>query len=223
MMDTEIQGRARRVIRRIESRLDPHLVRRLLDDPIAEVTDHYECRAEHPITQEIFLAIVSDFAKQVYDRALHAGWTLRDPRAKAISLLEGYYRSAAYGVGYSAAVLDAEDPAQGGIRTVLAGLAQSIRNIEYAEYARYVFKRNLSGRDWRLRCEMARILLDDYRAFLPQRLSRCAPAQLVDQIPSLILAQIGSESTMQQILFGSQGLRSLKLGSMADRFDCERD
>jgi hypothetical protein len=205
MMNTEIQSRARRIIRQIEFRLDPNLVRRLLDEPIARVIDHYECRAEHPITPEIFLEIVGDFTKQIYDKALRAAWTLTDPRAKAISLLEGYYRSTAYGVGYSAATLDADDPAQGGIRTVLAGLAESIRSIEYTQYARYVFHRHLCCRDWRLRCEMARILLDEYGAFLPQRLSRCAPAQLVDLIPAIILAQIGSESTMLQILSGGAG------------------
>jgi hypothetical protein len=204
-MNTEIQSRARRVIRQIESRLDPHLVRSLFDEPIAEVTDHYECRTEHPITPESFLATVGDFTRQVYDRALNAGWTLTDPRAKAVSLLEGYYRSTVYGVGYSAATLDADDPAQGGIRTVFAGLAESIRSIEYTQYARYVFHRHLSGRDWRLRCEMARILLDEYGAFLPERLSICAPAQLADLIPAIILAQISSESTMLQILSGGEG------------------
>jgi hypothetical protein len=204
-MNTEIQSRARRIIRQIEFRLDPNLVRRLLDEPIARVIDHYECRAEHPITPEIFLEIVGDFTKQIYDRALNAAWTLTDPRAKAISLLESYYRSVAYGAGYSAAFLDADDPAQGSIRTVLARLAQSIRSIEYTQYTRYVFHLFLSDSDWSLRCEMARILLDEYGAFLPERLSRCVPAQLVDLIPSIILAQIGSESTVLQILSGGEG------------------
>lgn len=204
-MNTEVNSHARQVIRWIESRLDRDLIRRLFDEPIAKVTDSYECRAGHPITSEIFLDIVGDFTTQVYDKALNAGWTLTDSRAKAISLLEGYYRSTAYGVGYSAATLDADDPAQGGIRTVLAGLAESIRSIEYTQYARYVFHRYLSGCDWRLRCEIVRVLLEEYRAFLPEQLSRCAPAQLVDLIPALILAQIGSESTMRQILSGGAG------------------
>jgi hypothetical protein len=199
-MNTDLPSCARQVIRWIESRLDRDLVRRLFDEPIAKVTDRYECRAEQPITHETFLEIVGDFTKTVYERALHTGWTLTNPRAHAISLLERYYRSGAYGAGYSAAFLDADDPAQGGIRTVLAGLAQSIRDIEYAEYARYVLNRHLTGSDWELRCEIARILLDEYRPFLPERLVRCAPAQLVDLIPSIILAQIGSESTVQQIL-----------------------
>jgi len=202
-MNTDLPSCARQVIRWIESRLDRDLARRLFDEPIAKVTDRYECRAKQPITHETFLEIVGDFTKQVYCTALHSGWMLTNPRARAISLLEGYYRSAAYGAGYSAAFLDADDPAQGGIRAVLAGLAQSIRDIEYAEYARCVLNRYLAASDWYLRCEMARILLDEHRAFLPERLARCAPAQLVDLIPSIILAQIGSESTVQQILCSS--------------------
>jgi hypothetical protein len=199
-MNTDLPDRAGQSIRWIESRLDRGLVRRLLDEPIAEITDRYECQAEYPISHETFLAIVGDFTKQVYNVALRAGWTLTNPSAHAISLLERYYRSAAYGAGYSAAFLDADDPAQGGIRAVLAGLAQSIRDVEYAEYSRYVLNRHLAGSDWDLRCEIVRILLDEYGAFLPERLVRCAPAQLVDLIPSIILAQIGSESTVQQIL-----------------------
>lgn len=203
-MNTDLPSRARQIIRWIESRLDPDLVRGLFDEPIAKITDRFECQAERPIGHETFLAIVGDFTNTVYHRALHAGWTLTNPRAHAISLLERYYRSAAYGAGYSAAFLDADDPAQGGIHTVLAGLAQSIRDIEYAEYTRYVLNRHLAGSDWDLRCEIVRILLDEYRAFLPERLVRCVPAQLVDLIPSIIVAQVGSESTVQRMLSGSE-------------------
>jgi len=66
MRNTDSHSRARRIIRQIEFRLDPHLVRSLFDEPIAEVTDRYECRAERPVTPASFLAIVSDFTRQVY-------------------------------------------------------------------------------------------------------------------------------------------------------------
>jgi len=123
-------------------------------------------------------------------------------------LLENGYESAVYGTGYVAALLDANDPAEGGIQTVLIGLTELINEIERQKYIRAVFAWYLHCCNWYLLCEIARVLLEDYRALIPERLGKCAPVQLVDEIPSLISMFISGDSVLQQITFSSEGSRT---------------
>jgi hypothetical protein len=129
---------------------------------------------------------------------------LTDPLDEAILLLENGYHSALYGPGYTGAILHANDPSGGGIQTVLAGLTEAIKDIEQQKYINGVLTWHLHGCSWDLQCEIAQILLEDYRPFIPPQLCKCAPAQLVDEIPEIIHRYIESDFTLQGISFRSQ-------------------
>jgi len=200
MTDTDLTKRARRIIKEIAAELDPDRIARLFEDPITMVAREYQLRRMYPITHRDFYRIVADFVRQVYDRALAASWTMTDPLAEALWILEYHYGSPVYGGGYAAAFLDANDPEAGGIQTVVMGLAESIKGIERHNYTQAVFTRHLHRCSWRLRCEIVRALLEDCQAFIPERLAKCVPAQLVDEIPSLVSMSISSDAALRQIV-----------------------
>ena len=201
MKNTDLRERAREIIEIITAQLDQDLIKSRFDEPIARVASHFECRAECPITHKAFHKVIADLVERIYAKGLKTFWILTDPLAEAIFLLENNYRSAKYGAGYTAAILDADDASAGGIRSVLTGLAESIKDIERAKYIQGVFARHLYGGDWNVQCEIVRILLEDYQSFIPERLCQCAPAHLVDEIPSIIWRHISSDSVLQQISF----------------------
>jgi hypothetical protein len=200
-MSSDLEKRAREIVTTIMVELDPDRISKRFDNPIAQAAKEFDCEPTCPIAHKEFHRIVAVFVKQVYDKALGASWMFTDPLAEALWLLENGYESAVYGTGYVAALLDANDPAEGGIQTVLTGLAELIKDIERQKYIKAVFARYLHGCNWALRCEIARVLLEDYRPFLPERLGKCAPAQLADEIPSLILMLISSDSVLHQMAF----------------------
>ena len=118
-MNSDMEKRARETIETIAARLDRSLVKSRFDEPIAKVAWEFTCEAKPPVSHKAFNKIVADFVQQIYEKALKASWMLTDPLAEAIFLLENYYRSPAYGPGYAAAILNANDAAEGGVQTVL--------------------------------------------------------------------------------------------------------
>ena len=197
-MNTDIRKRAREIIELIAAKLDRSLIKSRFDGPIYMVTEQFVCEAKLPVSHKAFKRIVADFVQQIYQKALNAPWMLTDPCAEAIFLLEKYYQSPAYGPGYDAAFMNANDAAEGSIQTVLTGLAESIKNLERQKYIDGVLTWYLHSCTWEVLCEIAQIMLEDYRLFLPPLLSKCVPAQLVDKIPTIMYMYIASDLTLQQ-------------------------
>jgi hypothetical protein len=198
-MNCDLKKRAGETIERIMTELDPDRIKSRFDDLIGKAARDFDYGPKCPITHKEFHQIVADFVRQVYEKGIGASCLLADPLAEAIWLLEAGYQSAVYGTGYIAALLDANDPAEGGMQTVLTALAESIKGIRRQEYTRAVFARYLHGCTWNMRCEIAQVLLEDYRAFLPERLGKCTPEHLADEIPSLISIIISSDSVVHQV------------------------
>ena len=200
-MNTDILERARETIEIIMAKLDQSLIKSQFDEPIAKVAKQFKYKGECPITHKAFHKIIADFVERIYAKAFNTSWMLTEPLVEAIFLLENHYHSTMYGDGYTAAILDADDASAGGIQTVLTVLAESIKEIERQKYISGVFTWHLYVCSWELRCEIARLLLEDYRQFIPERLHKYNPALLVDEIPSIMYRHICSNSALQQISF----------------------
>ena len=205
MRSIDITERARQTIDTIAAQLDPNLLKSQFDEPIDRVARQFKCETTYSVGHKIFHRLIAEFVQQIYENGLKASWLLTDPLAEAISLLDRYYQSAVYNTGYVAALLDANDAAEGGIQTVLTSLAESVKDIERQKYIAAVFTWHLRRNSWPLQCEIARILLEDCQAFVPERLAGCVPAQIVDEIPSLIHMFICSDAALQQIAFSNDG------------------
>ena len=196
MENTDIKKRATEIIEIITAKLDPDLMSNRFDEPVAESAGQFECEVEYPVTHKDFHKIISDFAKQIYEKALKAPWILTDPLDEAIVLLENGYHSALYGPGYTGAMLHTNDPEKGGIHAVLTGLAGAIIEIEKQKYIDGVLTWHLHGCSWQLLCEIAQKLLEDYRPFVPPQLCKRVPAQLVEVIPDIMQRCIDSNLTL---------------------------
>jgi len=201
MMSTEIRKRAREIIEVITAQLDDDLLKSRFDDPIGAVVRQFDCRVDRPMGHTAFNATIARFVEQVYRSGLRSPTSLIDPLAEAISLLGDNYQSGTYGPGYVAAMLDANDEAEEGVRSVVVALGESIKDRERSKYVRSVFASHLPMGDWHLRCEIARILLEDYKDVIPDRLRQCAPAQLVEQIPSILYGYIRAGSVLRNLSF----------------------
>ena len=199
-MRSDLQEQARRTIETIMAELDPDRLKQRFDDPIAQALREFDYVAACPISHQEFHRIVAAFVETLYGRAFGALWLPEDPLAEAITILEHTYQSAVHDIGYDAAVMDANEPAEGGIQTVLTGLAESIRDLERQKHAQAVFARHLYGDSWALRCQIARILSAEYGAFWPPRLARCTPEQLVDYIPVLMSKCLDCEVILRQVI-----------------------
>jgi hypothetical protein len=200
MTNIDIREQAKRTIGTITAKLDDGLIKNLFDEPIDNAARQFRHKADCPMTHKMFHKVITDFVIQIYDQALNASWKLSaGPLSEAIALLEDHYQGT-YGRGYIAAVLDANDAGEGGIDTVLHGLAEIIKDIERQKYVRGVFIMNIDPADWRLQCEIVKVLLEDYKPFLPGQMLQCKPWELVSQIPSIMSGYLCGDSTLQEIL-----------------------
>lgn len=209
MKNCDREERAKETIATIAAKIDPTVLKSQFDDPILRVASEFSCDAKIPVTHRTLNRIVTNFVQQVYERALKASWVLTDPLNEAVFLLERHYHSPVYGPGYAGALMHANDEAQGGIQAVVTGLAESIKNIERQKYVEGVFIWHLHGCSWELLCEITRRLLEECQPFIPPQMRRCDPAQLVDEIQSVIHMCVHSEFMLQQIsLCGERPLRA---------------
>ena len=205
MTNTDIPEQAKRTIAAVTAQLNQSLIRSLFDEPIDGAARRFSHAASCPISHEIFHKVITDFVVQIYDLGLNARWKLSgDPLGEALVLLDNYYQGS-YGYGYIAAALTANDPAQGGINAVLGMLKEIIKGVERQKYIRRVFTTSIEGTNWHLRCEIVRILLENYKQFLPEQMLQCEPWELVNQIPSMISGYIGSDSALEEILSCPRG------------------
>jgi len=201
MMSTEIRKRTREIIQIITAQLDDELLKGRFDDPIGAVVRQFDCRVDRPVGHTAFNRTIARFVEQVYEQGLRSPTSLIDPLAEAISLLDNGYQSGSYGPGYIAALLDANDGAEEGVRSVVVALGESIKDRERSKYVQSVFASHLPMGDWHLRCEIVKTLLEDYQAVIPERLRQCAPAQLVEQIPAILNGYIRAGSVLRNLSF----------------------
>ena len=199
-MAYDISAQARKRIAAITDQLDPALLKRRFDEPVDRVARHFTHQAGCPLGHQEFHRVITDFVVSIYDQGLDAGWMVSfEPGGVAIELLEAHYHSA-HGRGYIAAILDANHAQEGGIDAVLVQLAEIIKSVERQKYVNAVFALHIDPTDWHLKCEMAKLLLIDYRSFLPTQLQECQPCQLANQIPSMMFHDLGSDTTLEELV-----------------------
>jgi hypothetical protein len=190
-MNCEGTRRGEEVLDAILADLDEGRIRKRIDEPIEAVLRGFTERLDGCTEPPAAPAVFSQFVQCTYREGLRAPWKVADPDAMTLMLLENHYRGL-QSEGYFAAVLDVTTSEMGGMALVLAQLTEIIRTKERQEYVQAVFTRRIDPSDWRLRCEIVESLLERYRPLLPPLLLDCAPWQLVDEIPALVLAIVGS-------------------------------
>lgn len=201
---------AENALERILALLDETRVRNEIDEPIDAAVAAFGFEEEPSVSHRRFHQIVSGFVQHVYRHGVapHQELSSAQASAEAIALLEGSYRGA-QARGYDAALLDAVNPRHSGTDVVLAQLAEIIKDNERRKYTHWVFATSLGGLAWSDRCRVAEHLLNRLQPFLTPQLQRCIAAQLVDEIPALIVTHLSSDALLRHMPDITASLRDI--------------
>jgi len=188
------------IIDQIVALLDEQHLHQTIDTALDAAAASFQ-RPETPnVTHELFHRVLGDFVAHVYEHGLSIPQklSLQQACAEAIALLDAGYQGP-HRSGYEAALVDALDTAMDGMALVLFRLTEVLKVTERQKYTRWVFTEALAPLDWQCRCRVAETLLDRLRTFLPAELLRCTAAQLADEIPALIIMDLGTNAPFQRL------------------------
>jgi len=196
------------VIDRLAATISDDAVRERVDRPLEVAMESFRGTSASVHSQEAFLQVVGRFAQHLYSQGLPVPRGLSDSqaRAEAIELLTHGYRNAT-DFGYEAALLDAILSPSNGLDSVLAQLAENIKERERRRYVRFVLVRDLEPLEWSRKCAVAERLLSRMRPVLPPEIANRPPAQLIDEIPNLITKQVQTNSLLASMVAGGAGFR----------------
>ena len=198
--DHDLQERANAAITRMAAYLDEDYLSRHIDASIDGAAVRFHYHAAGLISHGRFHQVLSRFVAYVYYHGLPCPVRLSRSQARdeAVALLEQLYRGSC-AAGYFAAVLDARRDQPDGLEFVLATLAEAIKGRRRQLHLQWVFANFLDPSDWNLRCEIATLLLDRFRSWLPEHMAGSAGAQFADEIPTLLTHCLSIDAQLQRI------------------------
>jgi len=207
--DNHIQQRAENVISEITSSLNESYLISHIDEPIDHAVASFRWRQRPHYSHRWSNQILARFVAHLYGNGLPCPRQLSASQAydEAVSLLEHIYEGT-HANGYFAAVLDAAHAQPNGMELVLVRLAEAIKAKWRQMHVRWVFARALDPSDWALRCEIAAVLLDHLRSWLPEEMSHCHPSQFADDIPTLLSQYLDVDGQFGQVSSGSNSIWS---------------
>ncbi|MCP4707890.1 MAG: hypothetical protein GY869_04630 [Planctomycetes bacterium] len=200
MSSTDQPKQAEQIVSDMYAALDGQFIARRIDGPVDRGLQTFPYEAANPVNHENFHRIIADFTEHLYATVLRAPWKIscRAPLAQALYLLENHYQGT-YFPGYMGAWLDAIDPQQDRMDTVLPRMAEAVKAMERQEYIHWAFVAHYESLPWELRCRVADIWLEQYRPFLPPALQHCSASELIKVIPSLMQTFMGTDGSLQEI------------------------
>ena len=170
---------------------------RAVDEPIDRAVASFAVEALPGSSARDFKAIIGEFTRHLYAHGLRLPQRLTAAQglAEANHILERIYNDPQTG-GYEAALLEAGGQGWEGVAQVLGRIAEAIKAAERHAHAEWVIVRWLTPRDWTTRCEIVRLLVERFGESLPPDVRQCPPAQLVGEIPEMILMHMGTDEEL---------------------------
>ena len=199
---------ARQIVAEITAQLDEALLVRTIDEPIDRAVATFETRVGQAISHAQLHETLARFVCHIHRYAAPCPrrLSLAQGRDEAVSLLEHGYEGIC-GKGYDAACLESRCGGADALERVLFGLAEAIKASRRRMYVRAVFGRWIDPSDWRLRCQIASVLLARYQAWLPPVMQGRCPSEFADDIPAFVDAFSGVDQLLQRIPAGSMLFR----------------
>ena len=203
------QRTVNRVFDRILDSLSEDHLRQRIDAPFDAAVAAFVPPADAIASQVEFLDVVGAFIKHVYARGILFPQKLSGPqaRAEALHLLDQGYKNA-FAAGYHAALVDAMDTMQDGLRVVLAALAEIIRSTERWKYASCMLRSAVDPLDWNAQLQITETVLETCREWLPETVLRCPTAQLTGEWVSILLLHLDTDRVLLGALRGSLAFTS---------------
>ena len=195
-----IRTRAAELLERVVDLLDEGRVAQLIDEPIDKALDEFIYAENTGHTPRSLLETTARFIAHVYEAALPGvrKLTTGQARDEAVALLSRAYKGT-HGDGLGRARVDATDASGPEMESVLAQLAESIKNERRQMYARWVQSWYIDSADWPTKCAMAAILLEQCREYLPAELRRCTPEQWAGGIFDLLDTDLSTNNRLQPV------------------------
>ncbi|MBC2714908.1 MAG: hypothetical protein HF978_06325 [Desulfobacteraceae bacterium] len=193
MTNFKTKKNAEIILQEILHRLDIELIGQQIDTPIQNAAENFIFNKNTPIKFKQFIEITGKFLQHIYQNGIRLPKKLTDPQAKAeiITLLEKKYKYPQTN-GLDTAYVDSLSLGADGWDYILWQITVIIIEIEKTRYINWACNTKIDPHDWVLKHQIARIIITRWKAFLPQHLSNCYPAQLVNHLPELIKALLNS-------------------------------
>ena len=200
MMSSECAPSVEEILDRLIERLNEDRLREVIDEPLERAASTFAARLARPLTQEVFLRTLGEFAAHVYETGLGISQRLSadQARAEAVHLLDTHYQNE-HAKGYYAALVDAMDPCQDGVCLVLASLKGIIRVKERQNYVNAAIAGAVDPLDWPAQCALTERLLERFRDSWPAALQQMAPSRLAGEWPALLFVQLDAAVMLQDI------------------------
>lgn len=178
------ERRAVRILNRLAASMDAERLGRQIDEPIDGATRSFACSCETGISHRRFLDILTAFLQHLYASAFPNGRqpTQAQARDEVMALLE----QASPAGGYHESLLEAAESLDEGMGEVLLRVAELIKSRQRSARLRWIAASHLDCLDWRTKCQIAAILLERCRPYLPGRAAACRLEQMADYIPDLL-------------------------------------
>ena len=174
-------------LRRVCESLDEETLRRTFDDPIDEAAAGFLLDATACTSHRQFLDVAGRFVAHLYGNALPVPVHLTEAqaRAEALYILESGYPSES-GERFDDAYLHAVDALFDGVAQVLHTTKEVIRARLHQDYLEGVLETELGPLDWKMRREIAVLLVRELWDYLPDNLRNQSVRSMTETIEDLV-------------------------------------
>ena len=187
--EARYQG-ALEILDRLAAALDVELLARQIDQPIDQATREFVFSTQANLSHRQFLEVVARFLQHLHARAFPNGRQLSMSQAhdEVVALLEQGDSSG----GYYEALLEAAEFPEEGLASVLAKVADLLKAQKRDVHVRWVVACHIDPSDWQIKCQMAAILIERCRPWLPPQVADCPPQQMADHVLELIAMDLAT-------------------------------
>jgi hypothetical protein len=188
--------RALEILDQLAAALDAERLARQIDRPIDQATREFEFLSRANVSHGQFLDIVARFLRHLLARAFPNGrqLSMSQARDEAVAVLE---HAASSGGNYEA-FLEAAEPSEEGLGNVLVRVADLIKVRQRDAHVRWAVATHIDPGDWRMKCQMAAILLERCRPWLPTEVRNCPPEQMADHVLELLAIDLATRDQRSQ-------------------------
>jgi hypothetical protein len=186
MTNSKSENDSTRIIEEVLELIDEDYLGQFIEKRIDEAAADFKFDRDAQITHKTFICIIGDFVYQIYKTGLRPRQTLSvtQARAEAMAILSECYGST-IDSAYDAAYLSLQNSKMDGYDFILIQMLEAIKGMARERHLNWVYASRIIPLDWRTRCQIAEILLNRWRPYLPPYIRQCAPPQFADYLPGL--------------------------------------
>ena len=197
MKSTETRyRRALEILDQLAAALDAERLSRQIDEPVDRALREFECPQTRHMSNHQFLDVLARFLRHLHARAFPNGRQLSIPMARdeAVALLSHATSSA----DYYDAFFEATELGDEGLANVLVRVADLVTARQRDAHVRWAVSSHIEPGDWRMKCQMAAILLERCRPWLPTEVRNCPPEQMADHVLELLAIDLATRDQRSQ-------------------------